>query len=519
MSPSWFHAPCSSQTPCSRDAEQRGGPVTEVVIFVLSALIVLPIIWRFVWVVDQQLFFPFDLVYESPILTTARLIKEGVNPYSPSTYNAMPFALAPYPPLYHSIVALFPVRSDNPFFYGRLVTLVCVLGCAVLPWMVCRGGRRWPLCLVLSSLLLGFWPLVVYSTLVKVDQLALLLSASAVVVVSFRSFRGRGFLAAALCFLSLASKQSYVASAASCLLFLWFQDRREALRFLATCAGLGAAGALCGTLFLGRGFWFCIVATFYESFDLQYGLEIIAAVCRQPLVVGIAAATLVTIGISLSREGIARTTVDSPYVIYLVCSGCTFLMGVWKIGSARDYSMEVAMASVLWLSHWCASHASRISPRWLLLGLALFAGLTGFEILASQPGYYRFADPAILRSRTEGYARLKQTFAKLGLDRPKVLNLETPLDGYTLADRVCLSDPGIYYHLWTKGILSAEPLARVIDDGVFDLVVTSPRYLSPDRLKPYERKFNDSLRRRYRYSGQWAHYIVFIRTDIKAAPR
>ena len=56
---------------------------------------------------------PFDLVYETPNLSTIMLIKEGINPYDPAVYDALPFVITPYTPLYHYLVASLPVLESG----------------------------------------------------------------------------------------------------------------------------------------------------------------------------------------------------------------------------------------------------------------------------------------------------------------------------------------------------------------------------------------------------------------------
>jgi hypothetical protein len=96
--------------------------VMAAALVLVALAIIVPIGWRFANVAYHQLYFPFDLCFETPNLATIKLIKDGWNPYSPDVYNGMPFILTMYTPLYHDLVALLPVARSNPFFYGRLVS-------------------------------------------------------------------------------------------------------------------------------------------------------------------------------------------------------------------------------------------------------------------------------------------------------------------------------------------------------------------------------------------------------------
>jgi hypothetical protein len=96
-------------------------------IVLASSAIALAFLVRLSTVTARQLWFPYDLVFESPNPTSIELVRAGENPYDPAIYAAPPFLLTMYTPLYHYLVAAHP---ENPFLTGRWVACISMLTAA-----------------------------------------------------------------------------------------------------------------------------------------------------------------------------------------------------------------------------------------------------------------------------------------------------------------------------------------------------------------------------------------------------
>ena len=103
-----------------------------VVMAVAAAALTLALAARIGSVAADQFSAPWDLVFETPNLGTIKLIQGGKNPYDPEIYAAPPFIITLYTPLYHYLVAALPEHSGNPFFTGRLVSMLSLLAAAHL---------------------------------------------------------------------------------------------------------------------------------------------------------------------------------------------------------------------------------------------------------------------------------------------------------------------------------------------------------------------------------------------------
>ena len=103
----------------------------------IALLVALISIGRFALISARQLVHPVDLLNESPVLSPALLLNRGVNIYSQETYDAPPFNLNHYTPLYFAVVSSIPAFSNSPFTTGRAVSLffmICALSLLVLPF-------------------------------------------------------------------------------------------------------------------------------------------------------------------------------------------------------------------------------------------------------------------------------------------------------------------------------------------------------------------------------------------------
>lgn len=497
------------------DAVRHSGIVPRIAVALLAVAIIVPVGWRFAHVAYQQLVFPFDLCFETPNLATVKVIRDGGNPYSASVYDAMPFVLTMYTPLYHYVVAMLPADSKNPFLPGRLVSMICVLGCGLVPYVVHRRGRRqrWIAC-VLPFLLFSSWSLMSATAFFKNDPLAMLLSAGGVATLSATSSR-RSFIAGALCILAVASKQSFVAAAAACLCFLILRDRREAVRFLTVVIGLVISGAIAATWGWGSGFWFSVVGAVRQPFDIDTGLRVIRQVVGQPLFVAVLLGSLATLIRECVGRGLRVTLCDSPFAFYLFFSWSVALLTIWKVGASANYLFEPHLASVLWLSHWLRADVEWRPDFRLLPFLLCIAVLSGFEMVASRPGHYTFATASrsdVMRQRS---TIIQQASSEAGVKSPKFLNLVTHIDALLLSEHVYLNDPYLYRLLWEQEILSPAPVARAVLRGKFDLVAIPPAYIGAGPFKPHERLLRESLRYRYRILKRVPAlgYVLLIRCD------
>ena len=449
----------------------------------LGGLLCLAVVLRFAVASWAQLTFPFDLIFETPNLGTIQTLAAGGNPYG--VYAEAPFQVTPYTPLYHLVVAALPSSAGNPFFVGRLISLVAMVAAAGALVGV-AGRRRWGVALLGVAIFLSLPAANSNAAFVKNDPLALCLSAWAVVAVS-RADRGRRmhWVAAALALLAVAAKQNYGAAFLACLVHLGLTDRRRALEFLGIwLGGLVALGLLAHAAW-GNGFWFSTLVV--PSNPMRWG-QIVEIVGEHylaiPLFAGLA---LTTVGAAVAwfRSAAAPASV-SPCLLYAGCAALSLLATVGKEGASTNYLFEITLAQAMWLvarsgeltAAGSSERAVRVyAPALLCVGIAWGLAVTPAASVS-------FVDRGFETRRAQAKQVWDATVAEAQLAHPRVIHLHTHLFTLELGgDAIELNDPGLYRLLWRTGKLDPEPLVEALRERRFDLVVTAvdlPGTLSED---------------------------------------
>jgi hypothetical protein len=191
--------------------------------------------------------------FEGHDLFYAQRFARGEALYNP--LPGYPYVENPYPPV-HAVLLGALVRLFGPVFApGRLLSLLCTLGMAavVALWVHRRSGGLAAVAAVL--LLLGAPSVVITAPLVKADPLGGLLGMAGLAVAAGVLGRRRLWLACLLFVLATLTKQTLVAAPAAAIVWLWFRDRRSAMRLgggwlLAVLAAVVALSLATGGQFL-----------------------------------------------------------------------------------------------------------------------------------------------------------------------------------------------------------------------------------------------------------------------------
>jgi len=433
-----------------------------------------------------QLRAPFDLNYESQVVASIEVLRAGRNLYGAEVFDAPPFVLTIYTPLYLWIVAGLPALG-HPFLAGRLVALACMLGSAALlfaaPPTRHAGGRRLRLAAAAlgAAAFLGLWPVTINAALVKNDPLALLCAAGAVVLVARgRSLGVHTVLPALLCVLSVAAKQSYLAAPAACALHLLIADRRRGVAFLLALAAAGGLFALGASLQWGHGFWFCTLAAARHPESFEQAARVMTVLAHQPLAVVLPLVALLLLAARLPR--LRALLAESPGPGWLLLSALTFAATVGKQGASVNYVLEPALASASWLAAALpgALQPAESRPRWRARAAAgaatVLALATGLDVALAPRTTWSLTDDARTAWRLRAEAELRARIVRLAGDDGAILGTFAQLLPASLASRSWISDPLVYAILWEQGTLSpapvvtclrrAQPAVVILDSGV-----------------------------------------------------
>ena len=447
----------------------------------VALLMVGAALYRLQMVVAWQLATPFDIIFESPNLATIQAIRGGANVYDSTFFNAHPFIFTLYTPLYHMICASLPDSATNPFFTGRLVALT-FMSAAALGALWVSTLRNWTTILLWMAPFLLLHPVVSNLAFLKNDGTALFFSILAILAVS-RTGRqepiaersrqsGRTWgvpLAAFFCVLAFASKQVYLSATAACFVYLFFNERRQAYRFVLYGLVFGGIGAAAAQLMWGNGFWWCVFrapslppdATQFRS---QWELML-----WQPTFLLLLVCSLVSAGEYFWQHKI-RQWVANPFLLYLLFAGSVLLLTVGKPGSSTNYFIEPSLAAVFWLIS--ASPTSRLGNAGKLVTAGLCAVATVCEVSMAKPFEFTYADPAAIERRAAlHHTLLKEAGSLVSKTELRVLNLASASVFFDWPGESAINDPYLYTLLWTKGALKPDSMIRELGGQSYDLVV------------------------------------------------
>jgi hypothetical protein len=285
--------------------------------------------------------FPYPMDYgEGPLLAqTVRLGQlEGI--YR-SDLTSAPYTVSNYPPLYPLVLSPVARLWGPAFWYGRLLSWLSIVAAAALVGLILHALTRDGLAALVGALsLLAFPPVSYWSSLYRVDALALALSLGGLCLCGRRP-HGRWTVPAAALLLTAAiyTRQSY-GLAAPLSAALWLLHTAGWRRALALVAGIAALGA---ALFVGLdrvtagGFSSNIVAANINDYHLGSLILYLADVWTlMPLALTAAALFLLSAG----WLGVTSWRLIAPYLVGAALSGLT----IGKVGSNVNYLIELGAA-------------------------------------------------------------------------------------------------------------------------------------------------------------------------------
>jgi len=327
----------------------------------------------------MAVFHQYPLDYgEAPLVDQAMRLAAGQSIYRPGI-SSPPYTIANYPPLYPLSLAPFVKLFGPSFLAGRLISILCALASAAFLALIIYTPSQDRIAAITTGLLFLAIPYVVgWSSLLRVDMLALALSTAGLYVVARWPTTRQGLVVSALLLVAAVyTRQSYaLAAPLAAFVWLWTHDRRQALGLAALVGGLSLLLFLVLNVLTRGGFLFNIVTANVNEFDIERvqhkWRELREAV---PILLVLGGAFLF-----LAPRRVRTWSLLAPYLI----GACLSAVTIGKIGSNINYLLElsvalslVAGAFVVW---------SRKYP-WLRAGLlVLLAIQTGLLMQATLRG-------------------------------------------------------------------------------------------------------------------------------------
>ena len=415
---------------------------------------------------------PYDLFFESHNLATIKAIGQNAPIYSPSFYADLPFIITIYNPLYHYLVASLPAKYDNPFFTGRLISLISLILCALLLLKVGDTRKNLAAPILFMGLIFLLPVNVQNAAYLRADTLALLFSLLSIVLLSGEGKYLQICLAALLGFLAFTVKQTSISATFGCLLFLGFQNRRNAILFAALTCCLYGGFALFAQIVWGSGYWFSAYLSFMgHSVHLNNALVMWSAMLREPLFTLLVLVTVLTVLEAIRTDGIVVFR-ESPFLSFLVVTTLLLWFTIGKIGSDKNYFIEFIFASSFWILFFDKKYLTGLRSRWVaILPVFVFCAVSVFQIFWGDSHRYSRTDPGLTRYFEGVYRRTEKELDELGIDKGKLLILNTHVLLYTVQTRAYLNDPFNYWLMWSTGVLDINPLVHAIEKRKFSAIM------------------------------------------------
>ena len=312
--------------------------------------------------------YPFELDYGEGIVWQQAMLIPGERMYGDIT--RFPFIVFHYPPLYHLAVRAVAALGVDVLVAGRGISLLSSLALGVLAAALAFGAAREDagrLASLASAAVAGltvfcFWPVVVWSPLMRVDMLAILLSFLGVWYAMRSVIRPRLLYLAAIIFvLAVYSKQTCIAAPLATIPVMLMVDPRRTVK--ASCLGLLLGGAALVLLIwqTDGGFLRHILLYNLNRYSLMVAVSQILLQSPQAIFVLLAVTAVVLSWRRLAArsawESLASfrrdlacsgaTRLTAILTLYFAFSTCT-LATLGKSGGALNYLIEwMCIASVL----------------------------------------------------------------------------------------------------------------------------------------------------------------------------
>lgn len=282
--------------------------------------------------------FPYPMDYgEGPLLDQTRRLGRLERLYR-SDLTAPPYTVSNYPPIYPLVLSPLDRLWGPAFWYGRLLSWLSVVAAAAFVGLILHALTQDRQAAIIGGLaLLAFPPVAYWSSLYRVDALALALSLGGLWLVA-RWPAGRLTVPAAALLLVAAiyTRQSYGVAAplAACVWLGQATSWRRALALPALIGGLGAA------LFVGLevategGFALNIVSANLNAYQAGSLVRYLTDVWTlMPLALAAVAAFLLL----APWFHVPSWRLVAPYVLGAAVSGLT----IGKVGSNVNYLIEI----------------------------------------------------------------------------------------------------------------------------------------------------------------------------------
>lgn len=432
--------------------------------------------FRLVTACQYQLFAPFDITYETPVVATVKLIQEGHNPYDESFYMRPPYVMTMYTPVYHYVVAgVSPFTGENRFLPGRLVSMASLIGVIILPLRFATGLREAFLLAMCSSLLIGYSPTISEGLTVRMDLLAVLFSVFAISSIhkllsenvgdSSRKQLWGAILAVFFALMAIATKQNSISASITLLLSTIIFARPIFTRVLSIYCVSAALAAIAFSVAWGEGFWFSILKLPQNPFYFSTGKRVLLQVFSEPMAISLLLLSWMTF---TWRKLYLPQKVWTPITIFWVVSQVLFFCSIWKVGAGATYFFEPCVACTLVIARALTQPSLPVLRSVLLFCLA-FAALSVSVLKLERD--YTSANEEIIVAREQITSHVRDIVGRITPPDPRIVNFDLPIFNFDLVANPHVNDPGLARIVWGNGVLKTDSIIEELRQQNYDLVI------------------------------------------------
>jgi hypothetical protein len=447
--------------------------IEKAFIQIYVCLILVLFLWNSVFTIR----FPFGADYgEAPLMDQVRRIENRETLYK-SNINEPPFVVSNYPPLFPYWVAATNSILKIPLFQaGRITSLLfsLVSGYIIGLFTYRLTENKW--FGVFSATLFWGQPYVmIWSSLARVDLMALAFSLLGLWILYRYRESGLGLVLACFCLLASAfTRQTYILSGPLAgFVWLWHYNRKRALIFLSSFGGFGLL--LFGTInaITHGGFYMNIVVANINTYVLTQALSMGRQIFVIWPIVFISSAIIIILTIykrfqtpkDNQGQDLRNDFLFYGLVFYSL-GALTTAVTIGKVGSNVNYFLELIAVCAIWsglLLKLIIGQQNKVKVIFLGLLFVQSVWVLGYSYLLSQ--------------LTIGDLR-----GKLSSDETLYKNIQVAVQKGTVLsddfmDMVVLSGQPIYYQpfeygeLYYAGLWDPSRLVDQINDREFPLII------------------------------------------------
>ncbi|MBN1261903.1 MAG: glycosyltransferase family 39 protein, partial [Anaerolineae bacterium] len=284
---------------------------------------------------------PYGLDYgEAPLVDQALRLAAGKTLYR-SDLSSPPYTISNYPPLYVLALTPFVALWGPNYWGGRLLSTLSALATALfLGLMVYRAFRQRLAALLTASIFCVIPYVSGWSSLLRIDLLALALSTAALYVLMVAPARRAQLVAGAVLLTAAAyTRQSYaLAAPLAGFVWLWTQaGRKPAFKLAGLVASMGLLLFVLLNVTTDGGFYFNVVTANVNEFGWErLGRHLSALWSTLPVLAAIGALALAVLPVARAHFW--------PLVVAYSVGAFLSSLTIGKIGSNVNYFMELCAA-------------------------------------------------------------------------------------------------------------------------------------------------------------------------------